>query len=192
MILASKSPRRKEILENLGFNIVIKTKEIDEISDKVGLDEQIKDISYKKAIEIAKENPNEYVVSADTLVEVDGEVLGKPKNEDEAKEMLKKLSGRCHQVLTGYTIINLSKGINKSELVKSKVYFKNLSETEIEWYIQSREPLDKAGAYGIQGLGSIFVDKIDGDFFSIMGFPINSFIKTLSILGIDIKNIKNI
>ncbi|MEG0068487.1 Maf family protein [Cetobacterium sp.] len=192
MILASKSPRRKEILNQLGFQLEIKVKDVEEVSSKVGLIDKIKDISYKKVIEVAKENRTSFVVGADTLVEINGEVLGKPNNENEAREMLKKLSGKEHRVITAYTLINLEKNINISEAVESKVFFKIISSDEIDWYIESKEPMDKAGAYGIQGLGAIFVDRIEGDFFSIMGFPINHFVKTLKKLGINIKDIQKI
>lgn len=192
MILASKSPRRKEILAQLGFQLQIKSKDIEEISDKVEIVEQIKDISLKKVMAVAVENPKEFVVGADTVVVIDGEILGKPKSEMDAEKMLKSLSGKNHEVITAYTLINLEKNIKITNSVESTVYFKQISNEEIEWYIKSGEPMDKAGAYGIQGLGSIFVDKIDGDFFAIMGFPINHFIKTLNNLKIPIESLNKI
>ena len=192
MILASKSPRRKEILTHLGFQLQIKSKEIEEISNKESIVEQIKDISFKKVLVVALENPKEYVVGADTLVEIDGKVLGKPKDRKDAEIMLKSLSGKTHKVITAYTFMNLEKEINITNHVESLVYFKKISDKEINWYLDSGEPMDKAGAYGIQGLGSIFVDKIDGDFFSIMGFPINHFIKTLNTLGITVESLSKI
>ncbi|WP_047395095.1 nucleoside triphosphate pyrophosphatase [Cetobacterium sp. ZOR0034] len=192
MILASKSPRRKEILNQLGFQLEIKTKDIEEVSEKENVVDQIKDISWKKVIAVAEENRDEYVVGADTVVEIDGIILGKPRTEEEAKNMLRSLSGRDHRVITAYSIVNLAKNIDITNAVESRVYFKSISEEEIKWYVESREPMDKAGAYGIQGLGSIFVDKIDGDFFAIMGFPINHFIKTLNNLGITIESLNKI
>lgn len=176
----------------MGFQLQIKSKEIEEISDKETIVEQIKDISLKKVLAVAVENPKEYVVGADTLVEIDGVVLGKPKDREDAKNMLKTLSGKVHKAITAYTFINLEKDINITNHVESLVYFKEISDEEIEWYINSGEPMDKAGAYGIQGLGSIFVDKIDGDFFTIMGFPINHFIKTLNTLNITVENLNKI
>lgn len=170
----------------------IQTKDIEEVSDKESVIDQIKDISRKKVIAVAEENVDEYVVGADTVVEIDGIVLGKPQNENDAEKMLKLLSGREHRVITAYSIINLEKNIDITHSVESRVYFKNITEEEIKWYINSREPMDKAGSYGIQGLGSIFVDKIDGDFFAIMGFPINHFIKTLNNLKISIESLNKI
>lgn len=192
MILASKSPRRKEILAQLGFQLQIESKDVEEISDKIDIVEQIEEISLKKVMAVAVENPKEFVVGADTVVVIDGKVLGKPKDKEDAKKMLKSLSGRSHEVITAYTLINLEKNIEITESVKSVVYFKEISDKEIEWYIKSEEAMDKAGAYGIQGLGSIFVDKIDGDFFAIMGFPINHFIKTLNDLKIPIESLDKI
>lgn len=192
MILASKSPRRKEILQQMGFNLEIKVKEIEEVSDKVELIDQIIDISKMKVEEVARENENSFVVGADTLVEIDGKALGKPRDKKEAKEMLKMLSGKNHRVITALTLVNVEKNICISDYVKSEVYFKEISEEEIDWYISTGEPMDKAGSYGIQGLGAMFVEKIEGDFFSIMGFPINKFMNILKDIGISVTDIKNI
>lgn len=192
MILASKSPRRKEILENIGFNLVIKSEDIEEVSDKIEVVEKIKDIAYKKVEAVAKKYPNEYVVGADTIVEVDGDIIGKPKDEEEAKKILQRLSNRSHNVITAFSFINKSKDICIKDVVITKVYFKELSPEMIEWYIASKEPMDKAGAYGIQDKGSIFVEKIEGDFFTVMGFPIERFMKRLNELGIKLKDIERI
>lgn len=192
MILASKSPRRKEILENIGFNIVVKSEDIEEVSDEIEIAERIKDIAWKKVEAVAKVYPNEYVVGADTVVEVDGKIIGKPRDEQEAEFILKKLSGRAHNVITAYSLINKEKGICVKEVVTTKVYFKELSSEMIEWYIASKEPMDKAGAYGIQGKGAIFVEKIEGDFFSVMGFPIERFVGKLNELKIKLNDIKKI
>lgn len=192
MILASKSPRRKEILENIGFNIIVKSEDIEEISEKIGILENIKDIAWKKADAVAKFYPTEFVVGADTVVEVDGEVIGKPEDEEEAKEILKKLSGRVHNVITAYSLINKEKNIVVNDIAITKVYFKKLSAAMIDWYIASKEPMDKAGAYGIQGKGAIFVEKIEGDFFTVMGFPIEKFIERLDKLGIKLNDIERI
>lgn len=192
MILASKSPRRKEILENFGFNIKIITKEIEEISDKISVPEKIKDISYKKTKIISDEHGEEYVVGADTVVVVDNEILGKPKNEEDVYQMLKKLSGRSHQVITAFTIINKSKNLVLSDYDTTNVYFKDISEKEIKWYIETREPFDKAGSYGIQGKGAIFIEKIEGDFFSVVGFPLGKFVRSLLDLNIELSELKKI
>lgn len=192
MILASKSPRRKEILENIGFNLVIKSEDIEEVSDRIEVVEKIKDIAYKKVEAVAKKYPNEYVVGADTIVEVDGDIIGKPKDEEEAKKILQRLSKRSHNVITAFSFINKYKDICIKDVAITKVYFKELSSEMIEWYIASKEPMDKAGAYGIQDKGSIFVEKIEGDFFTVMGFPIERFMERLNELGIKLKDIERI
>lgn len=190
MILASKSPRRREILSQFGFNIEIATVEVEEVSDKREVVDQLMDISRKKSQEVAKKNPDKYVVSADTAVIIDGEVLGKPRNKEEAKETLRKLSGRAHQVITAYTLFNLSKDVIHSDYDTTMVYFKELTTEEIEWYVATEEPMDKAGSYGIQGKGTILVEKIEGDFYNVMGFPLSKFYEDLKSLGMDISNIR--
>ncbi|NME35891.1 MULTISPECIES: nucleoside triphosphate pyrophosphatase [Fusobacterium] len=189
MILASNSPRRKEILENFGFNLKIITKNIKEISDKKNITDKIMDIANKKVLAVAKDYPNDYVVGSDTVVVIDNEILGKPKNENEIYNMLKKLSNREHEVITSFSLVNISKNLSISDFEISKVQFKNISDEDIKWYIDTKEPFDKAGAYGIQGKGSFFVEKIQGDFFSIMGFPIGKFVRTLNKIGISLSDI---
>lgn len=189
MILASNSPRRKEILENFGFNLKIITKNIEEISDKKEITDKIMDIANKKVLAVAKDYPNEYVVGSDTVVVVDNEILGKPKDEKDIYNMLRKLSNKEHEVITSFSLVNISKNLSISDFEISKVYFKNISDEEIKWYIGTKEPFDKAGAYGIQGKGSYFVEKIQGDFFSIMGFPIGKFVRTLNKIGISLNDI---
>lgn len=192
MILASASPRRKEILENFGFSFRTIVKNIDEISNKSTAVEKIKDIAEKKAKAVAEDFPNEYVVGADTAVVVDGKILGKPHNRLEAFNMLKSLSGKSHEVITAFSFINLTEKILYSDCEVTKVYFKTLTDDEINWYIDTKEPMDKAGAYGIQGKGAFFVEKIEGDFFSVMGFPLGKFIRFLSSAGFDLNNLEKI
>ncbi|MCF2624667.1 septum formation inhibitor Maf [Fusobacterium perfoetens] len=192
MILASASPRRKEILENFGFSFKTIVKNIDEISNKNTAVEKIKDIAEKKAKAVAEDFPNEYVVGADTAVVVDGKILGKPHNRLEAFNMLKSLSGKSHEVITAFSFVNLTEKILYSDCEVTKVYFKTLTDDEINWYIDTKEPMDKAGAYGIQGKGAFFVEKIEGDFFSVMGFPLGKFIRFLSSAGFDLNNLEKI
>lgn len=192
MILASNSPRRKEILENFGFSLEIKTKNIEEISDEKEIIKKVEDIARKKVMAVAMDNPNEFVIGADTVVVIDNKILGKPKNEKDIYEMLHFLSGRTHQVITSFSFINLSKHIDIKSSQISDVSFKNISDEDIKWYIDTKEPFDKAGSYGIQGKGSYFVEKIDGDFFSVMGFPIGKFVRTLKDIGISLEEIKKL
>jgi len=193
MILASKSPRRKEILESFGFEeLEIKVADIEEISDKEDIYEQIEDIAYKKALAISKDYPNKNIVAADTVVIIDNKLLGKPNSIDEAKEMLNMLSGREHKVVTAFAFINENKKIRLKSYEKTLVKFKKLNYDEIEWYIYTKEPFDKAGAYGIQGKGAVLVEKINGDFFNVMGFPISKFYTVLKENGVSIREIKSL
>ena len=192
MILASASPRRKEILENFGFSFKTIVKNIDETSDKTHAEEKILEIAEKKARAAAIDFPDENVVGADTVVVVDGKILGKPKNKEEAFSMLKSLSGRSHEVITAFSFININKNISYSDYEITKVYFKNLTDDEINWYINTKEPMDKAGAYGIQGKGAFFVEKIEGDFFSVMGFPLGKFVRFLNKTDFNLNDLEKI
>ena len=192
MILASASPRRKEILENFGFSFKTIVKNIDETSDKTRAEEKILEIAEKKAKAAAIDFPDENVVGADTVVVVDGKILGKPKDEKEAFSMLKSLSERSHEVITAFSFININKNISYSDYEITKVYFKNLTDDEINWYINTKEPMDKAGAYGIQGKGAFFVEKIEGDFFSVMGFPLGKFVRFLNKTGFNLNALEKI
>ena len=192
MILASASPRRKEILKNFGFSFKTIVKNIDETSDKTRAEEKILEIAEKKARAAAIDFPDENVVGADTVVVVDGKILGKPKDEKKAFSMLKSLSGRSHEVITAFSFININKNISYSDYEITKVYFKNLTDDEINWYINTKEPMDKAGAYGIQGKGAFFVEKIEGDFFSVMGFPLGKFVRFLNKTGFNLNDLEKI
>ena len=190
MILASGSPRRQEILKEVGFNFKVVVPEIEEVSKEEEPVKKILDISRKKAMSVGEKYTNEYVLSADTVVVVDNKILGKPKNVEEAREYLSLLSGREHEVITAYTFMSIEKNIFLSDYSVSKVKFYKLDEETINWYIETGEYKDKAGAYGIQGKGRVLVENINGDFFSIMGFPVASFVNKLKEIGVDI-NEKN-
>ena len=192
MILASNSKRRQEILRNMGFKFKVLTSDIEEISDKEEISEMILDIAEKKLDKIAKENTSEFVLAADTVVELEGRVFGKPKSREEAESFLKILSGKTHKVITAYVFKNISKNIFIKDVVISKVKFYDLDDETINWYLDTSEPFDKAGAYGIQGKGRVLVEKIEGDYFAIMGFPISNFLKNLRKNGYNISQIDRI
>ena len=192
MILASNSKRRQEILRDMGFNFKVLTVDTEEISDKKEISEMILDIAEKKLDKIAKENASEFVLAADTVVELEGRIFGKPKNREEAESFLKILSGKTHKVITAYIFKNTSKNIVIKDVVVSKVKFYDLDNETINWYLDTLEPFDKAGAYGIQGLGRALVEKIEGDYFAIMGFPISNFLKNLRKNGYNISQIDRI
>ena len=192
MILASNSQRRQEILKDAGFNFRVIISNIEEISDKENVIERILDIAEKKLEQISKNNVNEFILAADTVVELNEKVFGKPKNREEAFKFLKTLSGKVHRVITAYVFKNISKNILIKEVVVSEVKFFDLDNDTINWYLDTGEPFDKAGAYGIQGYGRILVEKINGDFYSIMGFPISNFLENLRKIGYKISQIDKI
>ena len=192
MILASNSKRRQEILRDMGFNFKVLTSDIEEISDKEEISEMILDIAEKKLDKIAKENVSEFVLAADTVVELEGRIFGKPKSREEAERFLKILSGKTHKVITAYVFKNISKNIVIKDVVISKVKFYDLDDETIKWYLDTSEPFDKAGAYGIQGQGRVLVEKIEGDYFAIMGFPVSNFLKNLRKNGYKISQIDRI
>ena len=192
MILASNSQRRQEILKDAGFNFRVITSNIEEISDKENVIERILDIAEKKLEQIAKNNVNEFILAADTVVELDKNIFGKPKDREEAFKFLKLLSGKIHRVITAYVFKNISKNILIREVVISEVKFFDLDDETINWYLDTGEPFDKAVAYGIQGYGRVLVEKIDGDYYSIMGFPISNFLKNLRKIGYKISQIDKI
>lgn len=173
VILASKSPRRQELLKIIFDQFKVVSKDVDETLDlKQGLDQALKQLAYKKACEVFKEFPNALVIGADTMVILDDQILGKPKSKLEAYQYLSALSNRWHEVKTAISILYKDQHINFVQT--SKVKFMALSETEINQYIETSEPYDKAGGYGIQGFGAKYIEKIDGDYYNIMGLPINS------------------
>ena len=192
MILASNSQRRQEILKDAGFNFKVMTSNIEEISDKENISERILDIAERKLEQIAKDNANEFILAADTVVELDKNIFGKPKDREEAFKFLKILSGRVHKVITAYVFKNISKNILIKEVVISEVKFFDLDNETINWYLDTGEPFDKAGAYGIQGYGRVLVERINGDYYSIMGFPILNFLKNLRKIGYKISQIDKI
>ena len=192
MILASNSQRRQEILKDTGFNFKVITSNIEEISDKENISERILDIAERKLEQIAKDNANEFILAADTVVELDKNIFGKPKDREEAFKFLKILSGKVHKVITAYVFKNISKNILIREVVISEVKFFDLDDETINWYLDTGEPFDKAGAYGIQGYGRVLVERINGDYYSIMGFPISNFLKNLRKIGYKISQIDKI
>lgn len=171
IILASKSPRRKQLLSMMGLEFAVQTADIDETMDKSQTPaHEVAAVSARKAVKIAAQHSKDVVVAADTIVVIDGKILGKPKDEQDAARMLRLLSGRTHTVYTGLTVC--ADGKSSTETVATAVTFRALTDAEIDAYIKTGEPMDKAGAYGIQGYGSMFVSHLDGDYFCVMGLPV--------------------
>lgn len=177
IILASASPRRKELLEAAGIPFTVRASNADETMEP-GLPPflTVEQLSLLKASDVASklkaEGKDAIVIGADTIVVCDGEILTKPKDAEDAKRILSTLSGKWHSVLTGVTVMNTKNAKSESFYVETKVHFLPLNEDEIASYIATNEPMDKAGAYGIQGRGSMFIDKIEGDYFNVVGLPV--------------------
>ena len=184
LILASQSPRRKELLGLLGLAFEIKVPCADETM-LPGADpaQQVAEVSRRKALATQAEK-EDVIIAADTIVVCDGQILGKPRDREDACRMLKMLSGRAHQVMTGLTVRQGDKMESCTEI--TQVYFRRLSNREIEDYVASGEPMDKAGAYGCQGRASLFVEKLEGDFFNVMGLPLCRLGLMLKELGVEL------
>ena len=171
VILASASPRRRELLTLAGIEFEVCVSQVEEkIDETLSPDELVMSLAFQKAQDVAKKHPDKTVVGADTIVVLDGEVLGKPADEKNAEEMLCRLSGKTHTVYTGAALIHGEKSSCFCE--STQVEFYPLSRQEILEYIASGEPMDKAGAYGIQGKGCVLVKGINGDYFTVMGLPV--------------------
>lgn len=172
LVLASGSPRRAELLRRLGLDFQIVPADIDESALEGEAPADLADrLARDKAEAVARDRPDAVVIGSDTIVVVDGDVLGKPTDQDDAFRMLRRLSGRQHVVITGVAIAHAGETASSCEAVD--VTFRDLSETVCREYVQTGEPMDKAGSYGIQGFGSAIVDRIDGDYFAVMGLPIS-------------------
>jgi len=179
IILASGSPRRQQFLKELNLDFTIQLKEVDEVfSKELKGKEIVKYLAKLKASPFLNLSENDILITADTIVWHKGEMLGKPKSEKEAREMLKNLSGKSHKVYSGFCLKSAIKEVVFSST--TKVFMKKLSREEIEYYVKKYKPLDKAGSYGIQEwIGLIGVNKIEGSFFNVMGFPVHKFYKEI-------------
>ncbi|MGC9598954.1 MAG: nucleoside triphosphate pyrophosphatase [Minisyncoccia bacterium] len=187
IVLASSSPRRTEILNRIGLKFVVDPGDYKEdMTLKLAPRELAKRLSLKKAESVARRHKDAVVIGADTCVVYKNRVLGKPGIPKRAKAMLKLLSGRTHSVFTGFTIIDTKTGKRVSRVSESKVYFKKLGNREMNAYVRTGEPLDKAGAYAVQGRGAAFIRKVEGDFFGIMGLPLYEIVHELAKFGVKI------
>jgi len=172
-ILASASPRRSDLLKLMGLDFDIIPGNIDEAFRPAETPrEHVLRLSEEKALFVARCHPDAWVLGADTIVVVAGEVLGKPGSPAEAKGMLKKLSGREHEVFTGFSIVRQDRGSRIREVVESSVLFREITDDEMAWYTGTEEPYDKAGAYAVQGMGGCFIQEIRGSCTNVMGLPL--------------------
>jgi septum formation protein len=184
LILASKSPRRYELLKQVGLDFeVIPSRVMEDIVQKESPQEHVIRLAEAKARDVANGHPDRWVIAADTIVTINGTILGKPENREEALKMLHRLSGEEHWVLTGFSVCHLEKRKGDKEAVQTAVRMKNLTPAEMEWYVQTGEPFDKAGGYAIQGIGSFMIESIRGSYTNVVGLPLCELIQMLNRLG---------
>lgn len=199
IILASASPRRKELLAQIGYDFTVVVSDVDENIEKCEPSEYVKELSKRKAMAVASmvgadsnEGCSTVIIGADTVVAIGGEILGKPRDEEDAVKMLLMLSGQCHSVYTGVTLIRATKESNMSNMAneksnmsieffcdETKVYMYPISEKEARDYVASGEPMDKAGSYAIQGIAGKFVEKIEGSYNNVVGLPVEKIYQRL-------------
>ncbi len=173
LILASNSPRRRDLLNQAGLTFTVIPSTVDESSVTAASPrDQVRLLAEAKADEVAERYPESWVIGADTMVVVDNTVLGKPHDQAEARRMLKALSGKTHTVLTGYCICRKKPKRSFSETVETRVLFRPLTDRDIDWYVGTAEPFDKAGAYAAQGLGTFLIKRVEGSYTSVVGLPV--------------------
>ena len=177
IILASRSPRRIHLLHQIGLSFTVQESGVDEhIPDGIAPEEVVRRLSLEKASRVAERLHDGIVIGADTIVVLDGKILGKPSSKGEAISMLSKLGGKTHTVFTGFAMIDVVSKKSYVDYEKTEVTFRRLSIEEIECYVESGSPMDKAGAYGIQDdYGAVFVERINGCFYTVVGFPLSKF-----------------
>jgi septum formation protein len=187
LILASSSPRRAELLKQIGLDFQIMVCNVDEtLPPGMSPPELVEFLAERKAMEVARNLHDGIVLGADTVVVRQGQVLGKPRSEEEAFSMLLKLQGSTHDVYTGVALIDVRSGRKLVEHEKTRVFFRTMEEEEIRRYVASGEPLDKAGAYGVQGLAAIFINKLEGCYTNVVGLPLARLSVMLKAFGYNV------
>ena len=184
LVLASESPRRSELLEKVGLEFdVIPSRIEEDFIEGEPPEQHVLRLAEAKALNIGNQHPNRWVIAADTIVFIDHTILGKPKDRGEAMEMLRRLNGREHWVLTGFSVRHLGKGVGDQEAVQTVVKVKTLTPLEMEWYTNTGEPFDKAGGYAVQGIGSFMIEWIRGSYTNVVGLPLYELMEMLKRLG---------
>ena len=185
IILASQSPRRRELLERMGLSgfAIIPAQGDESCPPGCTPAELVEELSRRKCAEVAAAHPDALVIAADTVVEIDGRILGKPHSEEQAAQMLRLLSGRENRVYSGLTVSRGGEAVTEHEV--TPVRFRALSEADIRHYIATGEPMDKAGAYGVQGYGCVLVEGVFGDYYNVMGLPVCRLARLLARFGVD-------
>ena len=178
LILASQSPRRKVLMGFITTDFTVDVcMEEEKVEEDTPADQAVQQLALQKAKWVAKRHPGDVVIGCDTVVAIDGEILGKPKSEEDAANMLRKLSGKKHQVYTGVALVQDDR--EECFVSTTGVKFYELEDELVDWYVATGEPADKAGAYGIQGNGSILVEGLEGDYFTVMGLPVGRLYREL-------------
>ena len=185
IILASASPRRKELLEKINLRFEVDASDCEENIDP-GLKprEIVRQLSIQKSKTVEARHKNSIIIAADTVGVMGDRILGKPHTKNEARKMLHEISGKSHLVITGFSIIDTTTDKIVTRTVDTRVFIKKLTREEIDAYVKTGEPLDKAGAYAIQGMGAVIVEKIEGDYYNVMGLPLNALTEALKKFGI--------
>ena len=185
LILASKSPRRNDLLRQIGIQVNILPSNIDEQALLfTNPEEYVRELSFLKADHVAQSYPDSWILGADTIVISGSQILGKPRSKNEAIDMLNQINDRDHLVYTGFCVMNREKTALIQDCVKTRVRFKHLSRREILWYVETGEPFDKAGGYGIQGIGAFLVKEIAGSYSNVVGLPVCEVVDTLQTLNL--------
>ena len=185
LILASRSPRRYELLKQIGLDFEVIPSRVEEenfVQNESPRDHVLR-LSEAKALDVAKRNTDHWVIGADTIVYINGVILGKPRTHEEALDMLGRLNGQEHQVLSGIAAHHLSRGMADRKAVQTAVKMRPVTRDEMKWYIGTGEPFDKAGAYAIQGIGSFMIESIRGSYTNVVGLPVCELIQMLERLG---------
>jgi len=189
LILASASSGRSELLRRTGVAFDVIPSDCDEETDIGEPEEHVKELALRKARSVAQREQDSVVIGADTVVELDGEILGKPIGVAGAREMLARLSGRNHRLLTGLAVVDSADGSVYSGIEQTLVHMRPLSAPEIDAYVASGEPLDKSGSYELQGLGATIIDRIEGDFSNVVGLPMAHLARALTRFGVALLDI---
>lgn len=185
-VLASSSPRRRELLASIGFDFDVMPSHVPEVrAEGESAQEYVGRLSREKAEAIATAERSRWVIAADTTVQLDGELLEKPLDDADAARMLSTIAGKSHTVYTGLTLRNVDRGWRETAVIESEVRMLPLDREQIEWYVRTGEPLDKAGAYAVQGIGAMFIDSIHGSYTNVVGLPLATLFQMLVNAGID-------
>jgi len=187
LILASESPRREKILKRLNMQFTVVPSKIDEsVYEHLNPEKMVQELSSLKAKEVSKLVEDTLIIAADTIIVNDEKILGKPKSEEDAIKMLKELRGDNHTVVTGLAVFSTLDSKEITDIDRTEVYLADMTDNEVEKYVSTGEPMGKAGSYAIQGLGSVFVEKIEGSYFTVMGLPVHKLARILNQFSVDI------